>query len=54
MLPFLFFAGLRAVVLAGGEGGRVVVGAHPTLSPFTMAHLGTDEESFLYTRWVRP
>ena len=39
-------------VLAGGDGPRVTRGAPPTMTPFDLAHLGT-EDGFLYGRWVR-
>jgi riboflavin biosynthesis pyrimidine reductase len=40
-------------VLAGGDGARPVAGAHPSLARFALAHLATDEDSFLYGRWTR-
>jgi riboflavin biosynthesis pyrimidine reductase len=39
-------------VLAGGDGPRVTNGAPPMMTPFDLAHLGT-EDGFLYGRWVR-
>jgi 5-amino-6-(5-phosphoribosylamino)uracil reductase len=40
-------------VLVGGDGPRVSVGAQPTLARFQLAHLGVDDESYLYGRWIR-
>lgn len=39
-------------VLAGGDGPRVTSGAPARLTPFELAHLGT-EDGYLYGRWVR-
>jgi riboflavin biosynthesis pyrimidine reductase len=39
--------------LVGGDGPRVTVGARGTIAEFELAHLLTDERSFLYTRWLR-
>jgi riboflavin biosynthesis pyrimidine reductase len=40
-------------VLVGGNGPRATVGARETLAGFELAHVLTDERSFLYTRWLR-
>ena len=40
-------------VLVGGDGPRVIVAAQPRMQRFELAHLGVDEESFLYGRWTR-
>lgn len=39
--------------LVGGEGPRLTVGADETAEDYRLAHLATDDESFLYTRWTR-
>jgi riboflavin biosynthesis pyrimidine reductase len=40
-------------VLVGGDGPRVTVGGRDMIAGFALAHLLTDERSFLYTRWLR-
>jgi 5-amino-6-(5-phosphoribosylamino)uracil reductase len=40
-------------VLAGGHGPRVTAGAGELLTPFVLAHLVVDDESFVFSRWVR-
>jgi riboflavin biosynthesis pyrimidine reductase len=40
-------------VLSGGAGPRVTVGASPVSLGLELAHLALDEESYLYTRWIR-
>ena len=40
-------------LLAGGDGPRVTVGGADVSSAFDLAHLVVDEESFVFSRWVR-
>lgn len=40
--------------LVGGDAPRLTTGAPETDTPFELAHLLTDDEGFLFTRWVRP
>jgi len=37
----------------GGDGPRLSAGAPPMTRRFDMTHLAIDEESFVYTRWLR-
>jgi riboflavin biosynthesis pyrimidine reductase len=39
--------------LAGGDGPRVTVGGADVSSAFELAHLVVDEDSFVFSRWVR-
>jgi riboflavin biosynthesis pyrimidine reductase len=39
--------------LAGGNGPRLTVGGSDVSSAFELAHLVVDEESFVFSRWVR-
>lgn len=39
--------------LVGGEGPRVTNGASEALRRYTLAHLLTDEEGFVFSRWTR-
>lgn len=39
--------------IAGGAGPRLVVGGGDVLCAFDLAHLVVDEDSFLFSRWVR-
>jgi riboflavin biosynthesis pyrimidine reductase len=39
--------------MVGGAGPRVTVGGRDAIAGFTLAHVLTDERSFLYTRWLR-
>jgi riboflavin biosynthesis pyrimidine reductase len=39
--------------VVGGDGPRVTVGGRDRIAGFELAHLLTDERSFLYTRWLR-
>ena len=43
-----------APVMAGGDGPRLAVGAPPAFERFVLAHVGVDEESYVFTRWTRP
>jgi riboflavin biosynthesis pyrimidine reductase len=43
-----------APVMAGGDGPRLTVGAPPGFERFVLAHVGVDEQSYLFTRWTRP
>ncbi|MET0144871.1 MAG: dihydrofolate reductase family protein [Ilumatobacteraceae bacterium] len=40
-------------VLAGGDGPRVTSGGHATMTRLRLAHLATDDDSYVYGRWVR-
>ena len=40
-------------LLAGGAGPRLTVGGADVSSAFDLAHLVVDEESFVFSRWVR-
>jgi riboflavin biosynthesis pyrimidine reductase len=40
-------------LLVGGDGPRLATGATETLTRFTLAHLLVDDESFVFSRWVR-
>jgi riboflavin biosynthesis pyrimidine reductase len=40
-------------LLAGGDGPRLATGATETLTPFTLAHVLVDDQSFVFARWVR-
>jgi riboflavin biosynthesis pyrimidine reductase len=40
-------------LLAGGDGPRLTVGGADVSSAFELAHLVVDEESFVFSRWVR-
>jgi riboflavin biosynthesis pyrimidine reductase len=39
--------------LAGGDGPRLTAGAPDLRADYDLAHLLVDDESFLFTRWVR-
>jgi riboflavin biosynthesis pyrimidine reductase len=39
--------------LAGGDGARVTVGGADVSSAFELAHVVVDEDSFVFSRWVR-
>lgn len=39
--------------MVGGDGPRLAAGSHDVVQGFELAHLGIDDASFLYTRWVR-
>jgi riboflavin biosynthesis pyrimidine reductase len=39
--------------LAGGDGPRLTVGGADLSAAFDLAHLVVDEESFVFSRWVR-
>lgn len=39
--------------LVGGSGPRVAIGGRDTSVDFDLAHLAVDEESFVFSRWVR-
>jgi riboflavin biosynthesis pyrimidine reductase len=39
--------------LAGGDGSRLTVGGTDVSSAFELAHLVVDEDSFVFSRWVR-
>ena len=40
-------------VLVGGDGARLSVGARAMMARFELAHLGIDDESYCYSRWIR-
>jgi riboflavin biosynthesis pyrimidine reductase len=40
-------------LLAGGNGPRLTVGGSDVSSAFDLAHLVVDDESFVFSRWVR-
>ncbi len=40
-------------LVAGGDGPRLTVGGADVSSAFELAHLVVDEESFVFSRWVR-
>jgi riboflavin biosynthesis pyrimidine reductase len=42
-----------APMVTGGVSSRIVVGAGESLRPFHLAHVLTDEDGYLFTRWVR-
>ncbi len=39
--------------IVGGDGPRLVVGGSDVLSAFDLAHLVVDDDSFVFSRWVR-
>jgi riboflavin biosynthesis pyrimidine reductase len=39
--------------IVGGAGPRLVVGGGDVLSGFDLAHLVVDDDSFVFSRWVR-
>lgn len=39
--------------MVGGDGPRLASGSHDVVQGFELAHLAVDDESFVYTRWVR-
>lgn len=39
--------------LVGGDGHRVISGAGPVTQGMRLAHLGVDDESYVFSRWVR-
>jgi riboflavin biosynthesis pyrimidine reductase len=39
--------------LAGGDGSRLTAGAHEAMARFELAHLLVDDDSYVYTRWLR-
>jgi riboflavin biosynthesis pyrimidine reductase len=42
-----------AALLVGGAAGRIVTGAGEGLRGFELAHAATDDDGYLFTRWVR-
>lgn len=43
-----------APLLAGGSGSRVTHGASDAVIGLRLAHVLTDDDGYLFTRWVRP
>jgi hypothetical protein len=39
--------------LVGGDGPRLAVGATEDDRRFSLAHVLTDDEGYVFTRWVR-
>lgn len=39
--------------MVGGDGPRLASGSHDVVQGFELAHVAIDDDSFLYTRWVR-
>ncbi len=43
-----------AAALVGGDSSRIVAGAGEALRSLRLAHVLTDADGYLFTRWVRP